>query len=159
MPNVNAYRQFGYKSHHKHSGRLPSSCQLPITLKSRPNNGARRSYNGGPYRTYHEGVDFSAYQGTPVNGRSCRNSSPGRTAVCARRHGADRPWPGHLHRLLPYVGHTGGAGPECTSWRAIRESGHAPGRQPAIITSGFLIVNGNWVDAERWQDRIRLAGY
>jgi murein DD-endopeptidase MepM/ murein hydrolase activator NlpD len=28
--------------------------------------GARRSYNGGPYRTYHEGVDYSAYGGTPV---------------------------------------------------------------------------------------------
>lgn len=30
------------------------------------NYGARRSYNGGPYRTYHEGVDFAAYGGTPV---------------------------------------------------------------------------------------------
>ena len=28
--------------------------------------GARRSYNGGPYRTYHEGLDFSAYGGTAV---------------------------------------------------------------------------------------------
>jgi murein DD-endopeptidase MepM/ murein hydrolase activator NlpD len=28
--------------------------------------GARRSYNGGPYRSYHEGLDFSAYGGTPV---------------------------------------------------------------------------------------------
>ena len=28
--------------------------------------GARRSYNGGPYRTYHEGVDYAAYGGTPV---------------------------------------------------------------------------------------------
>lgn len=28
--------------------------------------GARRSYNGGPYSSYHEGVDFSAYRGTPV---------------------------------------------------------------------------------------------
>lgn len=28
--------------------------------------GARRSYNGGPYLTYHEGVDYSAYGGTPV---------------------------------------------------------------------------------------------
>jgi len=28
--------------------------------------GAYRSYNGGPYRSYHEGVDFSAYGGTPV---------------------------------------------------------------------------------------------
>ncbi|MEM7333307.1 MAG: M23 family metallopeptidase [Chloroflexota bacterium] len=28
--------------------------------------GARRSYNGGPYRTYHEGVDYAAYGGTAV---------------------------------------------------------------------------------------------
>jgi hypothetical protein len=28
--------------------------------------GARRSINGGPYNRYHEGVDFSAYGGTPV---------------------------------------------------------------------------------------------
>lgn len=28
--------------------------------------GTRRSNNGGPYRTYHEGVDYSAYGGTPV---------------------------------------------------------------------------------------------
>lgn len=28
--------------------------------------GGRRSYNGGPYRSYHEGVDYSAYRGTPV---------------------------------------------------------------------------------------------
>ena len=28
--------------------------------------GARRSVNGGPYATYHEGMDFSAYRGSPV---------------------------------------------------------------------------------------------
>lgn len=28
--------------------------------------GARRSYNGGPVRSYHEGVDYSAYGGTAV---------------------------------------------------------------------------------------------
>ncbi len=28
--------------------------------------GARRSYNGGPYSSYHEGLDFAAYGGTPV---------------------------------------------------------------------------------------------
>jgi murein DD-endopeptidase MepM/ murein hydrolase activator NlpD len=28
--------------------------------------GAHRSYNGGPYSSYHEGLDFSAYGGTPV---------------------------------------------------------------------------------------------
>ena len=28
--------------------------------------GARRSYNGGPYSTYHEGLDFAAYRGSEV---------------------------------------------------------------------------------------------
>lgn len=42
--------------------------QLPIEsyLEISATYGGRRSYNGGPYRTYHEGVDFSAYRGTPV---------------------------------------------------------------------------------------------
>jgi murein DD-endopeptidase MepM/ murein hydrolase activator NlpD len=42
--------------------------QVPIDnyLEVSSRYGARRSYNGGPYRTYHEGVDFSAYRGTPV---------------------------------------------------------------------------------------------
>lgn len=44
------------------------SFQLPIEnyLHTSSTYGARRSYNGGPYLTYHEGVDFSAYRGTPV---------------------------------------------------------------------------------------------
>lgn len=42
--------------------------QLPINnyLEISSPYGARRSYNGGPYLTYHEGWDFSAYRGTPV---------------------------------------------------------------------------------------------
>jgi murein DD-endopeptidase MepM/ murein hydrolase activator NlpD len=42
--------------------------QLPIQsfLEISATYGGRRSYNGGPYRTYHEGVDFAAYGGTPV---------------------------------------------------------------------------------------------
>ncbi len=41
---------------------------LPITeyLSISSLYGARRSYNGGPYRTSHEGVDFAAYGGTVV---------------------------------------------------------------------------------------------
>ncbi len=35
-------------------------------LQISSNYGARRSYNGGPFSSYHEGVDFSAYAGTPV---------------------------------------------------------------------------------------------
>ena len=42
--------------------------QLPIDsyLEVSSNYGAHRSYNGGPYSSYHEGVDFSAYGGTAV---------------------------------------------------------------------------------------------
>lgn len=42
--------------------------QLPLNqfIQYSSNYGARRSYNGGPYRSYHEGLDFSAYGGTPV---------------------------------------------------------------------------------------------
>ena len=43
-----------------------SNYQLPITWKSPPYYGARRSYNGGPYNTSHEGTDFAAYGGTAV---------------------------------------------------------------------------------------------
>ena len=42
--------------------RLPIDNYLAVSS----NFGARRSYNGGPFRSYHEGVDFSAYAGTPV---------------------------------------------------------------------------------------------
>jgi len=42
--------------------------QFPIAtfLEISSRYGSRRSYNGGPYRSYHEGVDFSAYGGTAV---------------------------------------------------------------------------------------------
>jgi murein DD-endopeptidase MepM/ murein hydrolase activator NlpD len=42
--------------------RLPIDNYLAVSSTY----GVRRSYNGGPYRSYHEGVDFSAYGGTPV---------------------------------------------------------------------------------------------
>ncbi len=41
---------------------------MPLTefLQISSRYGARRSYSGGPYDRYHEGLDFSAYGGTPV---------------------------------------------------------------------------------------------
>jgi hypothetical protein len=44
------------------------SFQLPVQtyLEISSAYGARRSYNGGPYSSYHEGVDFAAYGGTAV---------------------------------------------------------------------------------------------
>ena len=41
---------------------LPIADYLSVTSTY----GDRRSVNGGPYNRYHEGVDFSAYGGTPV---------------------------------------------------------------------------------------------
>ena len=42
--------------------------QTPITdyIEISSYYGARRSVNGGPYSSYHEGTDYSAYGGTPV---------------------------------------------------------------------------------------------
>lgn len=50
------------------SPRWTADFQQPIEsfLEISSLYGARRSYNGGPYSSYHEGVDFSAYGGTPV---------------------------------------------------------------------------------------------
>jgi murein DD-endopeptidase MepM/ murein hydrolase activator NlpD len=44
----------------------PFRLPLDTYLHQSATYGGRRSYNGGPYLTYHEGVDFSAYAGTPV---------------------------------------------------------------------------------------------
>ncbi len=48
--------------------RWDAAFRLPLDdyLRVSANYGGRRSYNGGPYLTYHEGVDFSAYGGTPI---------------------------------------------------------------------------------------------
>lgn len=47
-----------------------SSFQQPIKesdIYARSSGfGARRSYNGGPYSTYHEGVDYAAFEGVPA---------------------------------------------------------------------------------------------
>ena len=45
-----------------------NAFRLPIGATPRITTffGTRRSYNGGPYRSYHEGIDYGAPQGTPV---------------------------------------------------------------------------------------------
>lgn len=45
-------------------GQFSEPLESYLDISSR--YGARRSYNGGPYDRYHEGLDFSAYGGTPV---------------------------------------------------------------------------------------------
>ncbi len=111
--------------------------------------GARRSYNGGPYGSYHEGVDYSAYAGTAVH-------SPAEgTIVLAERlyvrggaviidHGLGI-FSGfyHLSEVLGEVGQ-------------MVEQGQIIGR---VGTTGLstgnhlhwdLLVSGTWVDGNAW---------
>lgn len=128
--------------------RLPIADYLEITSPF----GARRSYNGGPYRTYHEGVDFSAYGGTPV-------LAPVAGSVVLAEKLFVR---GNAviidHGLGIYSG-----------YYHLSEIDTAVGEQvqpgqiiAAVGTTGLstgnhlhwdLLVNGVWVDAQAWLDQ------
>ncbi len=125
--------------------------QLPIEnfLQITSLYGARRSYNGGPYSSYHEGVDFSAYGGTPVFAPATG------TVVVAERlyvrggavildHGLGI-YTGfyHLSEVVAQVGQ-------------VVEPGQLVGN---VGTTGLstgnhlhwdLLVNGLWVDGQAW---------
>lgn len=112
--------------------------------------GARRSYNGGPYSSYHEGVDFAAFGGTPVIAPAAG------TIVVAEflyvRGGAviiD-------HGLGIYTGFYHMSNVTVTPGEQI-EPGTLIGE---VGTTGLstgnhlhwdLLVNGIWVDASAWQ--------
>lgn len=127
--------------------------ETPIVnyLQVSVNYGARRSYNGGPYLTYHEGVDFSAYAGTPVTAPAAG------TVVLAEplyvRGGAvilD-------HGLGIYTGFY-----HLSTINVITGQTVVPGDLLGEVgTTGLstgnhlhwdLLVNGVWVDAATWQD-------
>ena len=128
--------------------------QLPISnfLTISSPFGARRSYNGGPYRTYHEGVDFSAYGGTAVTAPAAG------TVVVA----------GFLYVRGGAVIIDHGLG-IYTGFYHLSSLAVAPGDavQPGQLvgevgTTGLstgnhlhwdLLVNGVWVDAQAWLDQ------
>jgi murein DD-endopeptidase MepM/ murein hydrolase activator NlpD len=128
--------------------------QLPIDsyLTISSPFGARRSYNGGPYRTYHEGVDFSAYGGTPV-------MAPARgTVVLAEflyvRGGAVILDHGlgiysgyyHLSSVLAEVGQVVEPG------QIIGEVG-TTGLSTGNHLHWDLLVGGVWIDAAAWMNQ------
>ncbi|MCB8979689.1 MAG: peptidoglycan DD-metalloendopeptidase family protein [Ardenticatenaceae bacterium] len=128
--------------------------QLPINsfLEISSTFGARRSYNGGPYRTYHEGVDFAAYGGTPVL------APAGGTVVVAEvlyvRGGAviiD-------HGLGIYSGFyhmssiTVAPGDVVTPGQIVGEVG-TTGLSTGNHLHWDLLVDGIWVDAQAWLDQ------
>lgn len=121
---------------------LPIESYLEITSLY----GARRSYNGGPYNSYHEGTDFSAYGGTPVY------ASAAGTVVLAERlyvrggaviidHGLGI-YTGvyHLSEVLATVG------------EQVQPGQHIGGVGTTGLSTGNhlhwdLLVGGIWVDA------------
>jgi len=130
----------------------PFRLPLDDYLHQSATYGGRRSYNGGPYLTYHEGVDFSAYAGTPVLAPATG------TVVLAERlyvrggavivdHGlgvfsgfyhlsAVHATPGQVVRpgeLLGEVGTTGLSTGNHLHWD--------------------LLINGVWVDATVWREQ------
>jgi murein DD-endopeptidase MepM/ murein hydrolase activator NlpD len=125
---------------------------VPITdtLGISAGYGGRRSYNGGPFETYHEGVDFSAYAGTPV-------VAPAAGTVALAEPLYVRGGAVILdHGLGIYTGYYHLSAIHATPGQVI-----APGDMLGEVgTTGLstgnhlhwdLLVNGVWVDATLWQ--------
>lgn len=114
--------------------------------------GVRRSYNGGPYRTYHEGVDFSAYGGTPVFAPAAG------TVVLAELlfvrggaviidHGLGV-YSGYYHMSSISVS----PGQQVQPGDPLGEVG-TTGLSTGNHLHWDLLINGVWVDAAAWRDR------
>lgn len=114
--------------------------------------GARRSYNGGPYRTYHEGLDFSAYGGTDVL------AAAGGTVVVAEfltvrggtviiDHGLGI-YSGtyHLSGVLVEVGQVVSQGDVVGK---VGSTGFSTGNH----LHWDLLVSGEWVDPMAWREQ------
>lgn len=139
-------------SHSTENPLWDSSFREPIEeyLQISSNYGARRSYNGGPYSSYHEGVDFSAYAGTPVYAPAAGQVSLAevlyvRGGAVIIDHGFGV-YTGlyHLSELLVQPGQ-------------IVSNGQIVGRvgTTGLSTGNHLhwdfLVSGIWVDASAWQ--------
>ncbi len=119
--------------------------------------GARRSVNGGPYDTYHEGTDFSAYRGTPVfapAGGRVVLAEPlvvrGGSIILDHGLGIHT---GYYHlsdiKIQP--------GDEVNAGDLIGEVG-TTGRSTGNHLHWDILVGTTWVDAEAWMDS-NLAGW
>jgi len=126
--------------------------QTPIAdvIQVSANYGARRSYNGGPYLTYHEGVDFSAYGGTPVLAPAA-----GTVALAEQlyvRGGAviiD-------HGLGVYTGYYHLSAVHAAPGQVVRPGDLLGEVGTTGLSTGNhlhwdLLINGVWVDAAAWQ--------
>lgn len=128
--------------------------QLPVQnfLTLSADYGVRRSYNGGPYRSYHEGVDFSAYGGTPV-------LAPAAGAVVLAENLAVRGgaviidhglgvYTGYYHLSAIHVS----AGDPVTPGQIVGEVG-TTGLSTGNHLHWDMLVDGIWVDAAAWREQ------
>lgn len=114
--------------------------------------GARRSYNGGPYLTYHEGVDYSAYGGTPVTAPAAGQvilAEPlyvrGGTVIIDHGLGI---FTGYYHLSAIHAI----AGQAVQPGDVLGEVG-TTGLSTGNHLHWDLLINGIWVDAAVWQDQ------
>ena len=130
-----------------------SAFQTPVNsfLEISSAFGARRSYNGGPYRTYHEGVDYAAFGGTAVLAPSSGTIIVAeflyvRGGTVIIDHGLGI-YTGYYH--LSSVAVTPGT--EVEQGSLLGEVG-TTGLSTGNHLHWDLLVNGIWVDALSWQE-------
>jgi murein DD-endopeptidase MepM/ murein hydrolase activator NlpD len=127
---------------------------VPLTdyLEVSSQYGARRSYSGGPYDRYHEGLDFSAYGGTPVyspaaGAVSLAENLVARGGAVLLDHGLGL-FSGfyHLSEILVEAGQFIPAG------QIVGRVG-STGLSTGNHLHWDLLVNGTWVDAAAWLEQ------
>jgi murein DD-endopeptidase MepM/ murein hydrolase activator NlpD len=128
--------------------------QTPIVdfLGVSANYGARRSYNGGPYLTYHEGVDYSAYAGTPVYAPAAGTVALAeplyvRGGAVIIDHGLGL-YTGFYHLSAVHAQ----AGQRVEPGDLLGEVG-TTGLSTGNHLHWDLLINGIWVDAAAWQEQ------
>lgn len=114
--------------------------------------GARRSYNGGPYSSYHEGLDFAAYLGSEVVAPSAgtvalAESLYVRGGAVIIDHGLGI-YSGYYHLNEVLVS----AGQSVTPGQLIGKVG-TTGLSTGPHLHWDLLVNGEWVDPGAWRER------
>lgn len=127
--------------------------QTPVKsyLEVSAHYGARRSYNGGPYLTYHEGVDLSAYGGTPVLAAAAGTvalAEPlyvrGGTVIIDHGLGV---YTGYYHMSAIHAI----PGQQVRPGDLLGEVG-TTGLSTGNHLHWDLLINGVWVDAAAWQE-------
>jgi biotin carboxyl carrier protein len=128
--------------------RLPIDQFLSITSRY----GARRSYNGGPYDRYHEGVDFAANGGTAVLAPASGTIVVAevlyvRGGTVIVDHGLGI-YTGYYHMADVVV-----APGETVSQGQLLGAVGTTGLSTGNHLHWDLLVNGIWVDASAWQEQ------